>query len=116
MPAPNEGMRREEQHTAKFFRDVYKLTPEQEKNALASLTNDPASQAEEAHRHMSEAAEEDMLFGRCPFCNTQVSATVFRMIEGLFQFECFGCGARGPKAITAELALKKWNERIYTGT
>lgn len=104
MPAPDENMRREEQHTAEYFRKHW-----------PSRTNDPASEAEYL-LEQKEAAEEDMLFGRCPFCNTQVSATVFRMIEGLFQFECFGCGARGPKAITAELALKKWNERIYTGT
>lgn len=45
----------------------------------------------------------------CPFCGTRRVEVINR--GSWFDTMCAGCGARGPSANTAGLAIERWNWR-----
>ena len=47
----------------------------------------------------------------CPFCG--YIAKVYQAQDGYWQVECPACTARGCRCKTKDLAIEKWNWRVY---
>lgn len=47
----------------------------------------------------------------CPFCGYK--AKVYQAQDGYWQVECPACFARGCRCKAKDLAIEKWNWRVY---